>query len=219
MYMYLSLAMTVSAGIGFVYGLYRFFRDESALYVRMIIFSVGCAMFGRLFETLQYLVNGQLGSGFHVGMLGIIGSFLFLFSANFGQMDSIVDDRSKKFAKTRLISLAAPVVVLAIWCVIAFSKGLDKTTIPMGIEALFIALASYFHLKHLIIRDVEFGLIKSIRAYNLFALIYALLCMLEMLVKSFNYPNFWIVTIYVLQCVVLLVFVPVLERGVKKWTT
>ena len=63
MYLYLSLAMTVSAGIGFVYGLVRFFRDDSALYVRMIILSVGCAMFGRLFETLQYLVNGELDTG------------------------------------------------------------------------------------------------------------------------------------------------------------
>lgn len=219
MYMYLSLAMTVSAGIGFVYGLYRFFRDESALYVRMIIFSVGCAMFGRLFETLQYLVNGQLGSGFHVGMLGIIGSFMFLFSANYGQMDSIVDDGSAKLRKTRLISLAAPVVIIAIWCIIAVMKGLDKTTIPLGIETLFIALASYFHLKHLIIKDVEYGLIKAIRNYNLLALIYALLCMLEMLIESFNYPTFSIVIVYVLQCAVLLSFVPVLERGVKKWTT
>ena len=64
--------------------------------------SPGCAMFGRLFETLQYLVNGELGSGFHVGMLGIIGSFLFLASANFGQMDSIVDDRSSKYRRYRL---------------------------------------------------------------------------------------------------------------------
>ncbi len=32
MYLYLSLAMTVCAGIGFGYGLYRFYRDESALY-------------------------------------------------------------------------------------------------------------------------------------------------------------------------------------------
>lgn len=219
MYMYLSLAMTISAGIGFVYGLYRFFRDESALYVRMIIFSVGCAMFGRLFETLQYLVNGQLGSGFHVGMLGIVGSFMFLFSANYGQMDSVVDDRSPKFRNTRIISLAAPVVIIALWCVVAVMKGLDKTTIPLGIETLFIALASYFHLKHLIIKDVEYGLIKAIRNYNLLALIYALTCMMEMLIKSFNYPTFTIVIVYVLQCVVLLAFVPVLERGVKKWTT
>ncbi len=219
MYLYLSLAMTVSAGVGFVYGLYRFFRDESALYVRMIIFSVGCAMFGRLFETLQYLVNGELGSGFHVGMLGIVGSFMFLFSANYGQMDSIVDDRSPKFRKTRIISLAAPVVIIAICCVIFVMKGLDKTTIPLGIEALFIALASYFHLKHLIIKDIEYGLIRSIRSYNLCALIYALLCMLEMLIESFNFPTVCIVIVYVLQCAVLLAFVPVLERGVKKWTT
>lgn len=219
MYMYLSLAMTVSAGIGFVYGLYRFFRDESALYVRMIIFSVGCAMFGRLFETLQYLVNGQLGSGFQVGILGIIGSFMFLFSANYGQMDSVVDDRSPRFRKTRLISLAAPVVIIAIWCVIAVTKGLDKTTIPLGVETLFIAQASYFHLKHLIIKDVEYGLIKAIRSYNLCALIYALLCMLEMLIESFNLPTFTVVIVYVLQCIVLLALVPVLERGVKKWTT
>ena len=219
MHMYLSLAMTISAGIGFGYGLYRFFRDESALYVRMIIFSVGCAMFGRLFETLQYLVNGELGNGFHVGMLGIIGSFLFLFSANFGQMDSVVDDGSPVFRKTRLISLAAPLVIIAIWCLIAFTKGLNKTTIPLGIETLFIAQASYFHLKHLIINDVEYGLIKAIRNYNLFALIYALLCMLEMLVESFNLPDFCIVIVYVLQCIVLILFAPILERGVKKWTT
>ncbi len=49
MYLYLSLALTVCAGIGFGYGLYRFFRDEAALYVRMIVFAVGCAMLGRLF--------------------------------------------------------------------------------------------------------------------------------------------------------------------------
>ena len=60
MYMYLSLALTLAAGIGFVYGLFRFFRDESALYVRMIVFGVGCAMLGRLFATLLYLVNGDL---------------------------------------------------------------------------------------------------------------------------------------------------------------
>lgn len=219
MYLYLSLALTVAAGIGFAYGLYRFFRDESALYVRMIIFGVGCAMLGRLFETLLILVNGSLKNGFHVGMLGIIGSFLFLFSANFGQMDSIVDDGSAKYRKTRLISLAAPLVIMGIWIVIAVTKGVDETTIPLGVETLFIALASYYHLKHLIIEDVSFGLIKAIRSYNLLSLVYAVLCMTEMFVKSFNIPAFATLIVNVLQCVVLLVFVPVLERGVKKWTT
>ena len=219
MYLYLSLALTVCALIGFGYGLFRFFRDESALYVRMIVFAIGCAMLGRLFETLLILVNGSVGNGFHVGMLGIIGSFMFLFSANFGQMDSIVDDGSKRYLKTRLISLAAPVVILAVWVLIAVTKGFNETTIPLGVEALFIALASYYHLKHLIIEDVSFGLIKAIRTYNLLSLVYAVLCMTEMFVKSFNLPAFATVIVNVLQCVVLLVFLPVLERGVKKWTT
>ena len=219
MYLYLSLALTICAGIGFADGLYRFFQDESALYVRMIIFGVGCAMLGRLFETLLFLVNGELGSGFNVGMLGIIGSFLFFFSANYGQMDSIVDDGSVKYRKTRIISFAAPLVVVAIWCVIAATRGINESTVWVGVEMLFVALASYYHLKHLIIDDVSFGLIRSIRSYNLLSLVYALLCMSEVLVECFNLPTVCIVIVYILECIVLLVFVPVLERGVKKWTT
>lgn len=219
MYLYLSLALTVSAGIGFGYGLYRFFRDKSALYVQMIVFGVGCAMLGRLFTTLLYLVNGELNDGFNVGMLGIIGCFLFFFSANFGQMDSIVDDGSTKFRKTRIIALAAPVTVAAIWCVIAATSGINASSIWVGIEMLFVALASYFHLKHLIIEDVSFGLIRAIRSYNLLSLVYALLCISEVLVDVLNLPAAFSVIVCVLECAVLLAFIPVLERGVKKWTT
>ena len=43
--------------------------------------------------------------------------------------------------------------------------------------------------------------------------------MLEMLIESFNFPEICIAVVYVLQCIVLLAFVPVLERDVKKWTT
>ena len=130
-----------------------------------------------------------------------------------------MDDRSKQYRTTRLISFAAPVVVLAIWCVITAANGFNGSTIAQGIVTLFIAQASYFHLKHLIIKDVDYGLIRSIRSYNLLALVYALLCMLEMLTKSFNLPAACVVIIYVLQCAVMLAFVPELERGVKKWTT
>ena len=157
--------------------------------------------------ALRYLVDSVLYSDFvtHTGAKDII--------------DMLKSLGSPAFRKTRIISLAAPAVIVAIWCLIAVAKGLNKTTIPLGVETLFIAQASYFHLKHLIIKDVEYGLIKAIRSYNLFALIYALLCMLEMLIESFNLPEIFIAVVYVLQCVVLLVFVPVLERGVKKWTT
>lgn len=218
MYLILSIILTVCAAIGFGYGLFRFFRDDEALYIRMIVFAVGCAMLGRLFETLQLLVSGSIGSGFHVDMLGVAGSFLFLFSANYGQMDSIVDDKSKAFLKTRLISIAAPAVVVAMWLLTVKAAGFNRTTVAYGVEAILIAQAAYFHLKHVIIKDVDFGLIRAIRNYNLLALVYAFLCMAEMLVKTVNLPAAFFVIVYILQCGVMLAFVPVLERGVKKWT-
>lgn len=217
MYLILSIILTVCAAIGFGYGLFRFFREDEALYVRMIVFAVGSAMFGRLFETLQLLVNGQISESFHIGMLGTAGSFLFLFSANYGQMDSLVDDGSKQFRKTRIIALIAPIVMVAMWGVLA-SKGFTAKTAIIGIETLIIAMAAYYHLKHIIIKDVDFGLIRVIRNYNTLALVYAFLCMAEILIKSFNLSFVFVIIVYVLQCAVMLAFVPVLERGVNKWT-
>ena len=217
MYLILSIILTVCAAIGFGYGLFRFFRDDEALYVRMIVFAVGSAMFGRLLETLQLLVNGQISGIFHVGMLGMAGSFLFLFSANYGQMDSLVDDGSKQFRKTRIIALIAPVVIFALWGVLAL-KGFTAKNAIIGIETLIIAMAAYYHLKHVIIKDVAFGLIRVIRGYNILALVYAFLCMAEILIKSFNLSFVFVIIVYVLQCAVMLAFVPVLERGVNKWT-
>jgi hypothetical protein len=43
---YLFLALTLSAAVGFGYGLFRFFRNKSALYIKMIVFGIGCAMLG-----------------------------------------------------------------------------------------------------------------------------------------------------------------------------
>ena len=174
-------------------------------------------MLGQLFQTLLLFVTGELDDRFNVGTLGIIGSYLFFFSANFGQMDSIVDDGSPKFRKTRIIALAAPLVVAAIWVAVVVLAGFNEATITLGVVALFLALACYYHLKHLIIEDVSFGLVRSLRSYNLLALIYALLCILEVVVEGL--PEIFTVIVCVLECAVLLLFVPVLERGVKKWTT
>ena len=52
-------------------------------------------MLSRLFETLQLLSFGEIRSGFQVGDLGIIGSSLFFLGANYGELDSLVDDGSE----------------------------------------------------------------------------------------------------------------------------
>ncbi len=216
---FLSLAMTLCACFGFNYGLARFFRKRKALYTRMIVFGIGSAFMGRLFETLNLFAYGEIPSGFHIGMLGVVSSFLFFFTANFGQMDSLVDDGGSKFRASRLIALIAPICVAVLYGVYIHYAGFSAGAVSRAIEALVIALASYFHLKHLIIRDIDYGIIRSIRQYNLVALFYAFLCMAEMILNASPFPGILTVIVCILICVVYLVFIPVLELGVKKWTT
>lgn len=216
---YLTLAVTVCAFLGFNYGLARFFRERKALYTRMIVFGIGSAMFGKLFETLSLFAFGEISSGFHIGVLGVISSFLFFFTANYGQMDSLVDDGSRRYRKYRLLALIAPAVVAGLYVVYLHFSGFHAGAVVHLVEAFVIALAAYYHLKHLIIKDVDYGIIRSIRSYNLIALIYAFLCMMEMILTSAPFSGVWLVILAILKCVVLLIFVPVLEMGVKKWTT
>ena len=215
---YLYLVMTLCAVFGFNYGLMRIVRQRKALYTYMIVFGIGCAMMGRLFETLSLFAFGEIPSGFHVGMLGVVGSFLFFFTANYGQMDSLVDDGSPMFRKYRLLALLAPIIIAALYVFYLRYAVSVESAIVHGILAAVIALASYYHLKHLIILDVDYGIIRSIRSYNLLALIYAVLCMCEMIIHAAPFPVILTVIVMALISIILLIFVPVLERGVTKWT-
>lgn len=87
----MSVWMFVCALIGVLYGALSFFTGKSALYLKMIACGVGCQMFSRLFNLVYIVTQGKLPDGFHVGMLGLVGSFLFFLLANYGQMDALVD--------------------------------------------------------------------------------------------------------------------------------
>lgn len=214
----LYAAMTLCALFSFHLGLRLYFSKRAPRYVLMIVFGIGCAMLGRMFETLMLLTQHEIHSGFHVGLLGILGSFMFFMAANYGTMDMLVDDGSKGLMKYRLIALCAPVVILAIYVYYYVHVGFGAEAIVNGVLTLVIMLASYYHLKHLIIPDVEDGIIRHIRQYNLVALVYALLCMLEMIVDAFNILPVFRYIVDVAFCVVYALFIPVLYKGVKQWT-
>ncbi len=216
---YLSLVLTLCALAGFIYGLLQFFGKRKNLYMQMIVLGVGCAMMGRLFETLLLYAEGEIPGGFHIGVLGIIGSLLFFFTANYGQMDSLVDDGSKKFLKYRLIGMIAPVFYIILFVFYLLLAGVNENTGVYAAETAAVCVASYFNLKHLVIEDVDFGIIRSIRGYNLLALLYGFLCMTQMIIFSVPVPDVIIIISYALLSIVMLIFVPVLAGGVKKWTT
>lgn len=216
-YLILSIAMFVSSAIGFAFGFAKYIKPHKPLYASMIVLGVGCIMIGRAYILLRLVIGLEIAGIFHVGMLGTVGGFAFFFSANFGQIDSLVDGGEKIFRKYRIIPLLSIVVTAILYMFVFFGNAPLAEKITDGIVALSIAAASYFHLKHLIIPDVDYGVVRCQRGYNLIALIYGILCMCEMTAAA-NMLEPVVIAACILECVATLVLVPVMDMGVKKWS-
>ncbi|MBP1587048.1 MAG: hypothetical protein ILO53_01435 [Clostridia bacterium] len=213
-----NIIVCVCAFIGFIYGIVKFFKPGKAVYAQMITLAVGCAAFGRLYQVVRLLTGGDMFNGFQLGVFGVIGSLLFLFSANFGAMDSLADDKTKKFLKYRLISIAAPAAALILYIVFILLTDLPGSVkIASSLVTVFVMQASYFHLKHLIFPDVDLGIIKCLRPYNLLALIYTFLCLAEMIVIGLGNEVGIMIAGILIGAVVIGVIISA-ERGIKKWT-
>lgn len=212
-----TIVMLVSSAVSFGIGVSKFFAKKIALFKILITASIGCFMLGKLYELVNLYADGSINEVFNVGMLATVGGLLFLFSASFSQMDGLVDDKSKALIKYRLISLIAPVMVLGIYLPILLSDLDIKIKITTLIIYLFIAQASYYNLKHLIIPDVSFGIIASIRTYSLAALLLELLTALQLLFDRLDNQVLFAVTSILIAisypCVLI-----AMDRGSKKWT-
>ena len=212
-----NLAMFICMAVSFTYGVVRFFKKGKALYLQMIVGGLGCMMLGRAFQFVSILTRGTLPNGFHIGTLGIVGGFLFFLSANYGQMDKLLDDGAIENRKYRLISLLAPLLMAGIYGFVFLFEVRLESAIVYGVMTLIIMFASYFNLKHFIFPDVEFGIIRSIRGYNLIALLLGVLSVGEMALILWN-NTIPLLILYVAICIVSIAIVPILEKGVKKWT-
>jgi len=184
----------------------------------LVIGAFGCFMMGHLYEFLSDLIGVYDQSIFNVGMVARIGGFGFIFSASFAQMDGLVDDKTRTVAKYRFIALIAPVAMALIYAPIALSSLGIYVKVMYGIVFLFGALAGYYNLKHLIIPDVSFGIIASIRLYSLFSLFSTLLY--AMMISS-HFMGYETVSfgLGILLGITYPCTVIAMEKGRQKWTS
>jgi len=212
-----TIVMLLFSGVSFGIGVRKFFAKKVALFNILITSAIGCFMLGKLYELVNLYAGGSINVVFNVGMLATVGGFLFLFSASYAQMDGLVDDRSKLLTKYRLLSLIAPIVILALYIPV-FSSNLDiKVKITTFIIFLFIAQASYFNLKHLIIPDISYGIIDSIRTYSLMVLILEFLTASQLLFDRLGNQKLWAITSLLIAIAYPCVLIA-MDRGSKKWT-
>lgn len=204
---------------GFIYGSVFFLKPHKAGYAQMITLSVGCMAFGRLYQIIRLLTVGDLFDRFQLGVLGVIGGLVFMFSANFGLIDRIGDDGNRKYTRYRLIPVAAPLAALGVYLLFfLFSDQPVLMKTEAAVITFFVMETSYFNLKHLIFPDVEFGILRGMRTYNLFALCFEALCMAEIIAYSRG-SEMSVLVISILMGLVLLGLTPSVQRGILKWTT
>ena len=214
-----NIITCVGAFAGFLYGAVRFFRPRTAVYAQMITLASGCMAFGRLYQVIRIITIGDSFQRFHLGLLGVIGCLVFLFSANYGLMDGIADDGSEALRKYRIIPVSVSVVAAAVYLVFFLFTDLAVTIkIAAFFVAVFVIGASYFNLKHFIFPDVEYGVIRCLKTYNLLALVFEFLCLVEMIFLSRDLEILVLVT-GILMGVILPAIVISVDRGIKKWLT
>ena len=212
----MSLWMFVCAFAGTIYGIIHFILPRKALYLTMVAFGIGCQMFAMLFSVIYIAAQGWIRPGFHVGLLGILGSLRFFLAANYGQMDSLVDDGTKKFLRVRLIALAGPILFVLLYLWFFFSVQDLEMRIVMGMVTFFAQSSIYYNFKHVIIYDVENGIISSVKAYNVLACIYEILTMLEIMSYFMGLKVLYVVSCTLIGVVSLLIL-PALKKGAERW--
>ncbi len=213
----MNLWILVCSLIGSVYGFCQFFRPKKAVYLQLITSGVGCILFARLFQFIHLAAKGDIRDGFNIGMIGVIASFLFFLTANYGQIDGLVDDRSKAFRSTRIRALIVPAAILIIYAVFFFLVDSTELRIVVGVVTFIIMLCTYYNYKHVIIFDVELGIVRPLKKYNALVIAYAVFSMVEFIGLYAH-----IMPLYIVACagigIAAILLLPVLKGGVDKWT-
>ena len=168
-----GLASFLVAAFAFGFGAAKLFRRKKPMYMQLLVCASGCFAL----QQLSYVVNIWCGvtSAVSVGMFGIFGCNFFLFSANYGTLDKIVDD-GKGSGRARAGAAAAPVVMAAL-AVAAFLAWKDRNMFcaVMWLVMLIPALpASYFNLKHILLPMDPFEFLRATKPCNIAALAFYL---------------------------------------------
>ncbi len=213
-----SSLLCFAALLGFVYGMIRFFRPRQALYKKMVTCAIGCLFIERLYGIVQILVAGDVPHLFQIGTFGNIGCYMFLFSANYGAIDSLIDDRSAALKKYRYAALAAPAVAVGIGIVLLLSPSGPGRTITCAIEELFTGASAYYSLKHLLIPKKHMDFLSSLKPFHALCLLLAVGLTTENVIWCYQITveAVWAVP-YTLLFFTMPAIAPVLERGIRKW--
>ena len=200
-----------------IYGLRHFFKKGKPLFLQTLTMGMACHALGSLYHLCQTLTSDTLTEGFTPAYLGRIGFFLFLITASYTQLDKIVDDGTSKMRPARCMAWAAPILAALLYIPNAVVEDVSLgTKITYGLVWIPALFAVYFNLKHALIPNLDFGFIKAIKPYNLFALGLAFAELLVLTAWDYYYPTQLVITTVLFAALAVATMISA-RKGAEKW--
>ena len=180
--------------------------------------AMGCHALGSVYHLCQTIATEEVLEGFTPAYLGRIGFFLFLITASYGQLDRIVDDRSRGLRPYRLIALIAPLLAVLLYLPNALMEDLPLATkIAVLLVWLPAVFSVYYNMKHAIIPNLDFGFIKAIKPYNILATCLGFAELLCLTAWDYLYNTQMVIfsVAFAILCVATMLAA---KKGAEKWT-
>lgn len=165
----ITLLISIS---GVVYGVFQLIVRKAPLYFRILLFASCCYALGTLSVAVDKLCNGQEGNSV-MYLLSVSGTFMFMLSANYGQLDSVVSEDNEINKKSKRLAFLAPVilgVLIGLYAVFFYKKISMYSFVLIMMGMLVSVPASYYNLKHILMPVDDFGFLKGTFACNIIAL-------------------------------------------------
>ena len=211
--------MLICSGFGLFFGVAQFMKKKRLpMYFMFILFAIMSAFLSRIYYFVSIAFYGSVPEVFNLGFIGYAAMFLYMFFANYGQIDCLVDDRETLRPRYRIIPMIIPVIEF-IFAVFSLIFGTVNITVRISFVVISVAagFAGYLNVKHLIVPDIDLGIVKSIRGYNLIAFLIGIFSIAEIGLSLFGITDI-IIYFQIILGVLYAAAIPVLNREVKKWT-
>lgn len=200
------------AFLSVAYGISVCIRKKMPLFYKILLYGFGCNLLGTLYLFCYQLTFASKPQGFTIELLGYFGMYFFLISSYVGAIDRLADGREKCYRSYRLFALLPSINLLAVFF-IQIRRGLASS--PSSLVLLPAIITVYYACKHLILPDVEMGIIRAMRPYNALLLIFCLLDAASVL--PYAGLTAVSVTCEILADLVLMLMLPAAYKGVRQW--
>ena len=205
------IAELIGALVASFFGVFTVFKKKTPLFYRIVFFAFLTCLMGNIYTALYGWLWPQDQSGFHVGYLGYMGMFFFLYSSYYGAINSLADSGQSDFKRFRIASglISAAFFLGSFFIIAVFEKGLWLLIVIAPI-----CLTLYFALKLLIIPDVEMGIIKVMQPYNASILALCIFMLVRFSSPANSAPE---TAGSICSALLTAISLPAARNGVKKW--